>query len=85
MALGQDKAVPVGVLRVVGIHVHDAEIEGGDGVNGREAAADVAGSGGMHRVKAQQARLCSQDGELFAVTFFHSDHSFSELLKVLNY
>ena len=38
---------------------------------------DVAGSGSMHRVKAQQTCLRSQDGELFAVTFFHSDHSFS--------
>ena len=81
VALGQHKAVAVRVLRVGRVDMHDVEVQRREDVHRRQAAADVAGRSGMNGVKSEQPRLGSHDFELFAVKFFHIDHSFSSYFK----
>ena len=81
VALGQHKAVAVRVLRVGRVDLHDVEVQRREDVHRRQAAADVAGRSGMNGVKSEQPCLGSHDFELFAVKFFHIDHSFSSYFK----
>ena len=81
VAFGQHKAVAVRILRVGRVDLHDVEVQRREDVHRGEAAADMAGRGGMNGVKSEQPCLGSHDFELFAVKFFHSDHSFSSYFK----
>ena len=42
MALGEDETIPIGPLRVCGVHAEHLEVEGDDGLHHGQRAADVA-------------------------------------------
>ena len=83
VTLGQHEAVTVGILGVCGIDIHFVEIERRERVNDRETSADMSGRGGMHRVQCQQTCPIGHDFQLFAIKFFHKNHSFSLILAYL--
>ena len=76
VTLGQDEAVAVGIQPVGRIDVHHAEIQSGQRVDDGQAAADMAGGGGVHRVKRQKPCLGRTKGKLF-FQFFHKNQILS--------
>ncbi len=64
VTLGQDKAVPVLPLRVLGIHVHLFKVQVGKQVSGGQAAAGMAGLGGVGSLNNTHAHLAGGGHQL---------------------
>src|SRR5215218_3961582 len=64
MALGEDEPVPVGIVDRLWGHVEYGTVEGGQDVNGREVAADVAGIGVMDQLQVLDADLARRLGDM---------------------
>ena len=71
MALGHDETVTVGVVRVLGVDAHLAEIEISQHVHAAERAARMAGRCVMHHFHGQQSGLRSRQFQLRQFGFFH--------------
>ena len=76
VALGHDKAVTVRVLGILGVHLHDVEVESGQHVQAAEGAAGMAGGSVMYHLDCQQTGFGRVDGQSL-ILVFHSDPSFS--------
>ena len=72
VALGQDKAVPVGPLGVLGVHVHLLEVEVGEQVGGGQAAAGMTGLGGVGPLDDAHAHLAGGSHQLLFLIGCHS-------------
>ena len=72
MALGEHKAVPVGVLGGLGVDVHLFEVEIGKDVRRGEGASRMAGLGVIHAFDDAEAYLCRGDQKVLAFLSVHS-------------
>ena len=76
VALGHDEAVTVRVLGVLGVHVHDVEVQGSDQVQAGHGAAGVAGGGVVDHGQAQNAGLVGLDRQLLIRKWLHIGSTF---------
>ena len=72
VALGEHKAVPVGVLGGLGVDVHLFEVEIGKDVRRGEGASRMAGLGVIHAFDDAEAYLCRGDQKVLAFLSVHS-------------
>ena len=64
MALGEDEPVPLGIIDRLGGDIENGPVEGGQDVDGREVAADVAGIGVMDQLQVLDADLARRLGDM---------------------
>ncbi len=71
VSLGEDEAVPVLPLGVGGVHLHLPEVQVGEQVGGGQAAAGMAGLGGVGAFDDAHAHLAGRSHQLLFLTGCH--------------
>ena len=85
VALGENEPVPIRILGVLGVHVHDVKIQDRENVHGGKRAAQVTGRTVVHHVQAQKPPLGCGDLQRAHICFHIIASSYGPRMVVVRY